>query len=39
MQTQITKARSSRLLWHPAWKWRGHILISALHKFVTYLLT
>jgi len=36
--TQKTKARFSRLLRHPAWKWRGPILISALHKFVTYLL-
>jgi len=34
-----TKARLSRLLWHPAWKWRGHVLVLALHKFVTYLLT
>jgi len=34
-----TKARFSRLLWHPAWKWSGPILDSALHKFVTYLLT
>jgi len=33
-----TKARFSRLLRHPAWKWRGPILISALHKSVTYLL-
>ena len=23
---------------YPAWKWRGPILISVLHKFVTYLL-
>jgi len=30
------KARLSRLLRHPAWKRRGPILISALHKFVTY---
>jgi len=37
--TQKTKARFSRLLQHPALKWRGPILISALHKFVTYLLT
>ena len=29
----------NRLLRHPAWKRRGPILISALHKFVTYLLT
>jgi len=34
-----TKARFSRLLRHPAWKWRGLILILALHKSVTYLLT
>jgi len=34
-----TKARFSRLLRHPAWKRRGPILISALQKFVTYLLT
>jgi len=34
-----TKARFSRLLWHLAWKWRGPILVSALHKFVAYLLT
>jgi len=34
-----TKARYIRLLQHPAWKWRGPILIWALHKFVTYLLT
>jgi len=38
-QTQKTKARFSRLLRHPAWKWRGPILVSALHKSVTYLLT
>ena len=35
---QKTKARFSRLLRHPAWKWRGAILILTLHKFVTYLL-
>jgi len=35
---QETKASFSRLLRHPAWKRRGPILISALHKFVTYLL-
>ena len=29
----------SRLLRHPAWKWRGPILVLALHKLVTYLLT
>ena len=34
-----TKARFSRLLWHLDWKWRGPILILALHKSVTYLLT
>jgi len=37
--TQInkkTKARFSHLLWHPAWKWRGPILVLALQKFVTY---
>jgi len=34
-----TKARFSRLLRHPAWKWRRPILILELHKFVTYLLT
>jgi len=33
-----TKARFSRLLRHPAWKWGGPILLLALHKFVTYLL-
>jgi len=32
-----TKARFSRLLWHPAWNWRGPILALVLHKFVTYL--
>jgi len=32
-----TKARFSRLLRHPAWKRRGPILISALHKSDTYL--
>jgi len=37
--TQKTKARFSHILRHPAWKQRGPILISALHKFVTYLLT
>jgi len=37
-QTQKTKARYSYLLRHPAWKWRGPILILALHKYVTYLL-
>ena len=34
-----TKARFSRLLPHLALKRIGPILISALHKFVTYLLT
>jgi len=34
-----TKARFSRLLRHPTWKWRGPILVLVLHKFVTYLLT
>jgi len=33
------KARLSHLLWHPALKWKGPILVSALHKSVTYLLT
>jgi len=33
------KARFSWLLTHPAWKWRGPILILALHKFVTHILT
>ena len=37
--TQKTKARFSRLLRHPAWKQRGPILVSVLHKSVTYLLT
>jgi len=36
--TQKTKARFSRLVRHPAWKQRGSILTSALHKFVTNLL-
>jgi len=37
---QKTKARFSRLLWHPAREWRGPILVLALHKSVsvTYLL-
>ena len=39
INTQKTKARFSRLLRHPAWEWRGSILITALNKFVTYLLT
>jgi len=34
-----TEARFSCLLWHPALKWRGAILVSALHEFVTYLYT
>jgi len=33
---QKTKAMFSRLVRHPAWKWRGPILISALH-LLTYL--
>ena len=33
-----TKGRFDRLLQHLAWKWRWPILVSALHKFVTYLL-
>jgi len=32
-----TKGRFSRLLRHPAWKRRGPILVSVLHKSVTYL--
>jgi len=36
---KITKVRFSRLLQHPAWKQRGPILVSVLHKFVTFLLT
>jgi len=31
-----TKARFSRLLQHLAWKRRGSVLVSVLHKFVTY---
>jgi len=34
-----TKARFSRLLQHPAWKWRGPILVLVPNKFATYLLT
>jgi len=34
-----TKARLGRLLRPLAWKWTGPILISVLHKFITYLLT
>ena len=37
INTQKTKARFSRLLWHPSWKRRGPILISVLHKFLTHL--
>ena len=37
-EPQKTTARFSRLLQPPAWKWRGPVLVSALHKFVTYLL-
>jgi len=37
-QTQKKLVRCSRLLRHPAWKWRGPILVLALHKFATYLL-
>jgi len=33
-----TKARFSRLLRHPAWKWRASILVLAFCNFVTYLL-
>jgi len=33
-----TKARFSRLLWHPAWKRKRAILVSVLHKFVPHLL-
>jgi len=36
---QKTKARFSHLQQHPAWKQKGTILVSALHKSVTYLLT
>jgi len=36
---QKTKARFNRLLWHPVWKRRRSILVSELHKFVTYLLS
>ena len=39
MVAKKTKARFSRLLRHPAWKRIGPILVSAFHKFVTYLLT
>jgi len=37
--TQKPKARFYCLLWNPTWKRRGPILVLALHKFVTYLLT
>jgi len=37
--TQKTKARFGRLLRPPAWKRNWLILVSALHKFVTYILT
>jgi len=37
--TKKTKARFSRLLQQPAWKRTGPILVLALHKFITYLLT
>jgi len=37
--TKKTKARFSCLLRHLAWKQSGPILVSALHKFVTYLNT
>jgi len=39
IKTEKTTARYSCLLRHSAWKWTGPILISALQKFVTYLLT
>jgi len=35
---QKTKARFSRLLRCLAWIWRGPMLVSALHKSLTYLL-
>jgi len=34
-----TKARFSRLLRDTVWKRRGPILVSALHKFIAYILT
>jgi len=37
--TQKTKARFHRLLRHPAWKWRRPILVLAIHKSVTDVLT
>jgi len=36
---QRTKGRFRRLLRHPAWKWRGLILVSALYKLATYSFT
>jgi len=39
INTKKTKARFSRLQRHPALKWRGLILVSVLHKSVTYLLS
>jgi len=39
MNPQKTKARFGHLLRPPAWKQRGPILVSVLHKLVTYLLT
>jgi len=33
---QKTKAKFSYLLWHPAWRQRGPILVLVLHRFVTY---
>jgi len=36
---QKTKAKFSQLLRYLAWKWRGPILVSMLHKSVTYLVT
>ena len=38
-QHKKTKARFGRLLRPLAWKWRGPILVSAIQKFVSYLLT
>jgi len=34
-----TKARFTRLQRHKAWKHKGPIIVSAIYKFVTYLLT
>jgi len=39
MSYNTKKASFSCLIRHPAWKWKGPILVSALHKFVIYLLT